>query len=118
MAEMNIVPSRPVYDAPHPSLDGIAQAASLLLGASRPMMLVGDRLAEDDALEPAVELAELMGLPVYQSRGAEVAFPTTHEQFLGNLSLRVSDHAPSCNVLIWCWWWERTRLKSSSTGAT
>ena len=55
------------------------------------MMLVGDRLAEDDALEPAVELAELMGLPVYQSRGAEVAFPTTHEQFLGNLSLRVTD---------------------------
>ena len=57
MAEMNIVPSRPVYDAPHPSLDGIAQAASLLQDASRPMMLVGDRLAEDDALDQAVKLA-------------------------------------------------------------
>ena len=91
MAEMNIVPSRPVYDAPHPSPDGIAQAASLLLGASRPIMLVGDRLAEDGALGQAVELAELMGLAVYQSRGAEVAFPTTHGQFLGNLSLRVTD---------------------------
>ena len=91
MAEMNIVPSRPVYDAPHPSLDGIAQAASLLQDASRPILLVGDRLAEDDALDQAVKLAELMGLPVYQSRGAEVAFPTTHGQFLGNLSLRVTD---------------------------
>ncbi len=90
MAEMNIVPSRPVYDDPHPSREGIAQAASLLLDASRPMMLVGDRLSDDGALEQAVELAELMGLPVYQARGAEVAFPTTHGQFLGSLSLRVA----------------------------
>ena len=89
-AEMNIVPSRPVYDAPRPNREGIAQAASLLLDSSRPMMLVGDRLSDDDALDQAVELAELLGLPVYQARGAEVAFPTTHGQFLGNLSLRVA----------------------------
>ena len=90
IAEMNIVPSRPVFDAPRPSQEGIAQAASLLVNSSRPMMLVGDRLSDDDALDQAVELAELMGLPVYQSQGAEVAFPTTHGQFLGNLSLRVA----------------------------
>ena len=60
IAEMNIVPSRPVYDAPHPSPDGIAQAASLLLGASRPIMLVGDRLAEDDALESWPETDRIM----------------------------------------------------------
>ena len=91
MAEMNIVPSRPVYDTSHPSPEGIAEAASLLLNASRPMMLVGDRLAEDGALAEAVDTAELLGLPVYQARGAEVAFPTTHEQFMGNLSLRVGE---------------------------
>ena len=90
MAEMNIVPSRPVYDAPRPSQEGIAQAASLLLDSSRPIMLVGDRLSDDGALDQAVEVAELMGLPVYQAVGAEVAFPTTHAQFLGNLSLRVT----------------------------
>ena len=90
MAEMNIVPSRPVHDATRPGADGIAQAASLLMDASRPMMLVGDRLSDDDALDEAVELAELMGLPVYQARGAEVSFPTTHDQFLGALSLRVT----------------------------
>ncbi len=90
MAEMNIVPSRPVYDAPRPSADGIAQVATMLMDASRPMLLVGDRLSDDDALEQAVELAELMGLPVYQARGAEVSFPTTHDQFLGSLSLRVT----------------------------
>ena len=90
MAEMNIVPSRPVHDATRPSADGIAEAAALLMDASRPMMLVGDRLSDDGALGEAVELAELMGLPVYQARGAEVAFPTRHDQFLGALSLRVS----------------------------
>ena len=90
MAEMNIVPSRPVHDDTRPSADGIAEAATLLMDASRPVMLVGDRLSDDDALDEAVELAELMGLPVYQARGAEVAFPTRHDQFLGALSLRVS----------------------------
>ena len=90
MAEMNIVPSRPVYNAARPSDEGIAQAASLLMDSSRPMMLVGDRLSDDGAVDEAVELAELMGLPVYQARGAEVAFPTTHGQFQGSLSLRVA----------------------------
>ena len=90
MAEMNIVPSRPVYNAARPSEEGIAQAASLLMDSSRPMLLVGDRLSDDGAVDEAVELAELMGLPVYQARGAEVAFPTTHDQFQGSLSLRVA----------------------------
>ena len=90
MAEMNIAPSRPVYDAPRPSVEGIAQAAAMLMDSSRPVMLVGDRLSDDDAQGEAVELAELMGLPVYQARGAEVAFPTTHEQYHGPLSLRVA----------------------------
>ena len=91
MAEMNIEPSRPVYDGTRPSEEGIAQAASALAGASRPMMLVGDRLSDDDAVDQAVALVELMGLPVYQARGAEVAFPTRHEQFMGALSLRVTE---------------------------
>ena len=90
IAEMNIVPSRPAYDATRPSPEGIARAASLLLDAARPIMLVGDRLSDDDGIVQAVELADLMGLPVYQARGAEVAFPTAHPQFLGNLSLRVA----------------------------
>jgi benzoylformate decarboxylase len=55
-------------------------------------MMVGDRVSDDGAVDQAVQLAELLGLPVYQSRGAEVAFPTTHPQFLGNLSQRVAEH--------------------------
>ena len=90
MAEMNIAPSRPVYDDARPSDEGIAQAAMLLMDSSRPLMMVGDRVSDDGAVEEAVKLAELMGLPVYQARGAEVAFPTTHPQYQGGMSLRVA----------------------------
>ena len=90
MAEMNIAPSRPNFDDVRPSQPGIAQAASMLMDASRPLLMVGDRLSDDDAIDEAVELAELMGLPVYQARGAEVAFPTTHPQYMGGMSLRVA----------------------------
>ena len=89
-AEMNIVPSQRVHDSARPDLDGIREAASLLVAAKNPMMIVGDRVSDDGAVDQAVVLAELLGLPVYQSRGAEVAFPTTHQQFMGNHTLRVA----------------------------
>ncbi len=89
-AEMNIVPSSKVHDSYGPDPKGIEEAASLLLAAKRPMMMVGDRVSEDHANTQAVELAELLGLPVHQSRGAEVSFPTTHPQFFGNHTLRVA----------------------------
>ena len=90
-ADMNIVPSQPVFDEPRPNLQGIKAAADLLIKADRSIMMVGDRVSDDGAMNKAVELAELLGLPVYGSRGAEVAFPTNHPQFLGNLSLRIED---------------------------
>lgn len=89
-AEMNIVPSGMVHDSYRPDPKGIEEAASLLLAAKRPIMMVGDRVSEDHANGQAVELAELLGLPVHQSRGAEVSFPTTHPQFFGNHTLRVT----------------------------
>ena len=90
-ADMNIVPSQPVFDEPRPNLQGIKAAADLLIKADRSIMMVGDRVSDDGAMNKAIELAELLGLPVYGSRGAEVAFPTNHPQFLGNLSLRIED---------------------------
>ena len=91
-ALMNIVPSTPIYDAVRPDPDGIKAAADLLVNAKSPIMIVGDRVSDDDASKEAVELAELIGLPVYQSRGAEVSFPTKHDQFFGLMSLRIDEH--------------------------
>jgi len=87
-AEMNIVPSNKMHDDTRPSPKGIEEAVALIAAAKNPLMMVGDRVSEDHANDMAVELAELMGFPVYQSRGAEVAFPTMHPQFFGNHTLR------------------------------
>ncbi len=91
-AEMNIIPSGKVHDSYGPNPDGIDEAASLLLEARNPLMIVGDRVSDDGANNEAVELAELLGLPVRQSRGAEVSFPTKHPQYMGGHSLRVASH--------------------------
>ena len=90
-AEMNIVPSSKIHDSSRPDPKGIDEAASLLMSSRKPLMMVGDRVSDDGALDQAVELAQLLGLPVYQSRGAEVSFPTTHPQFMGNHSLRAAN---------------------------
>jgi len=91
-AEMNIVPSSKMHDSYRPNSQGIKEAVKLIMEAKRPMMIVGDRVSDDHANDLAVELAELIGFSVYQSRGAEVSFPTTHPQFFGNHSLRVTSN--------------------------
>ncbi len=92
LAEMNIVPSSKIHDAARPDANGIREAASLLMESKRPIMIVGDRVSDDGAIDQAVELAELLGLPVYQYKGSEVSFPTEHDQYLGLLSLSVERH--------------------------
>ena len=87
-AEMNIIPSRYTSDKIRPDLDSIEQAADSLIKAENPVLIVGDRVSDDDAVGEAVRLAEMLGLPAYQFRGAEVSFPTTHKQYLGILNLR------------------------------
>tara|TARA_B100000029_G_scaffold102322_1_gene92719 strand:- start:3798 stop:5465 length:1668 start_codon:yes stop_codon:yes gene_type:complete len=87
-AEMNIVPSSIRSEKIRPDLDSIKQAGETLVNAENPALIVGDRVSDDDAVAEAVELAEKLGLPVYQYRGAEVSFPTTHPQYLGIMNLR------------------------------
>ena len=91
-AEMNIFPSKKIHEQYRPDLSAINEAASLLLGARNPLLMVGDRVSDDGAVNEAVQLAELLGLPVWQSRGAEVSFPTNHPQFFGTHSLRSAAH--------------------------
>lgn len=95
IAEMNIIPSAPVHDAVRPDPEGIRAAADMLQNARSPLLIVGDRVSDDDGIGHAVELAEIVGMPVYQSRGAEVSFPTNHPQYLGVHSLRVASDRES-----------------------
>ena len=95
IAEMNIIPSAPIHDAVRPDPEGIRAAANMLQDARSPLLIVGDRVSDDDGMDHAVELAEIVGMPVYQSRGAEVSFPTNHPQYLGVHSLRVASDRES-----------------------
>ena len=102
-AEMNIIPSRYASDKIRPDLDSIEQAADSLIKAENPVLIVGDRVSDDDAVGEAVRLAEMLGLPAYQFRGAEVSFPTNHKQYLGILNLRNSANRESlraCDTVI------------------
>jgi len=91
-AEMNIIPSTKASELIRPDLIEISKAAKILANATNPVLIVGDRVSDDDAVGESIELAELLGLPVYQFRGAEVSFPTSHEQYLGILSLRTKEY--------------------------
>jgi benzoylformate decarboxylase len=95
IADMNIVPSSKVHDEVSPSLTGIREASNLLTQAKNPALMVGDRVSDDKALNEAVAIADLLGMAVFQSRGAEVSFPTTHPQYQGIHSLRSQESRES-----------------------
>ena len=95
IADMNIVPSGKVYDEVIPNPTGILEAAKLLSQAKNPALMVGDRVSDDNAISESVNIAELLGMAVFQSRGAEVSFPTTHPQYQGMHSLRSQESRES-----------------------
>ncbi len=81
--EVEIVPSPPGYFRMAPDAQAVADASELLAGASNPVMIVGDRLAQSGGIEEAVRVAELIGARVYSSAYSEMNFPTAHPQFMG-----------------------------------
>jgi len=62
----------------------IADAAALLAKAERPVFIAGDAVAQSRAHDELVELAELVGAPVYTEFVPNTAsFPTSHPLFRG-----------------------------------
>ena len=85
-ADMEIYPSSiPVYGG----LDDpvIKEISTSIENSSYPVLLVGDRVAEDSALKEAVELAEKIGMMVF-IEGSNIPFPTNHPQMVGYHSIR------------------------------
>ena len=65
----------------------IAEAATLLARAERPVILAGDAVAQGDALAELVALAEQLGAPVYdETVPSRCGFPTTHPLYRGSLA--------------------------------
>jgi len=70
-----------------PDQEAINRAVELLLTAQTPAIIVESGVAKNDALAEAVEVAELIGAPVYDPWMADVNFPCSHPQYLGDLDL-------------------------------
>jgi benzoylformate decarboxylase len=85
-AEGEIDLSAPTRIAPRLRGDRAAvdAAAALLAGAERPVLIAGDAVARSGAHAEMVELAELLGAPVYAEGIANTAsFPASHPLFKG-----------------------------------
>jgi acetolactate synthase-1/2/3 large subunit len=105
-SDFEIIPSR----APsHPPLNAIAlrEAAELLKGASKPLLLAGGGVSGSDANAELAELAELLDIPVAVADGGKGAIPDDHPLALGTaLGQRiwgdnpVQDYVGTCDVVL------------------
>lgn len=85
-ADMEIYPSSiPVYGGLGNEV--ISEISNSIEKSSYPVIVVGDRVAEDNALDEAVELAEKLGMMVF-IEGSNIPFPTDHKQMVGYHSIR------------------------------
>ncbi len=78
-------PNTVVYPRLRPDKAALNSAQKILQEAKRPVLLVESGVERCDALEEVVRFAELTGSRVYQSWMADVNFPVTHPQYLGDL---------------------------------
>jgi benzoylformate decarboxylase len=111
------------FDVPmriRPDKDDVEKAARLLIEAKNPLMSVGDDITWCRGEKEAVELAELLGMPVASQFGGlgywSKPFPTRHPLYVGahlrdmrhpaapdlvlNLGNRFGEHAPRGTTLI------------------
>ena len=68
-----------------PDRRAVERAAGMLASASRPVLIVGDRVAQSEAAPKAVRVAEMLGARVYAAGYSEMNFPTGHPQYMGRL---------------------------------
>ena len=65
----------------------VQQAAAILAQAKRPLIVAGDAVARSKAHAELIELAELVGAPVYSELGPSTAsFPASHLLFRGAMT--------------------------------
>lgn len=68
-----------------PDKETLERAADLLLGAQRPLIIMGDRVAYSGAQPELARLAEITGADVWGAESSEVNMPADHPLFRGLL---------------------------------
>ncbi len=84
-AEISIASRSDTFIQAGPDPRAVEAAATALAESQRPLMVVGDRVAQFDAVDAAVAVAERLGARVYGAGYAEMTFPTGHGQWIGQL---------------------------------
>jgi thiamine pyrophosphate-dependent acetolactate synthase large subunit-like protein len=93
----NIEDVREPSPIPRPSADGIAKAASLLVGTKRPLIWAGRGALTSGASAALADLARALGAPVLETYGARGVLDPTHPCWVG-----YSPHFPEVGEL-----WDR-----------
>jgi thiamine pyrophosphate-dependent acetolactate synthase large subunit-like protein len=76
-----------VYTATAPDADGLARAADLLRTSERPLVVAGGEIAQHDAINELVAVAENTGAAVLgEPYVAYMGFPSQHPRFAGRYS--------------------------------
>jgi benzoylformate decarboxylase len=73
----------------------VGDAATLLAGARRPIVIAGDEVALTGAQQELVRLAELLGADVWEADSSEVNMPGSHPLSRGLLGRMFGDHTRS-----------------------
>jgi benzoylformate decarboxylase len=89
--EPTVVPHTRV--APEPAL--VDEAARLLLGAQRPMIVMGDGVAASGAQPELTRVAEALGAVVWGANASEVNIDERHPLFRGHLGHMFGPHSRS-----------------------
>ena len=84
-ADVAIQPTAYTRWRAHPDPAAIDEAADLLAGSRRPVLVVGDGVALSEGHEEVGRLAELLGAPIYQGYPSEVNVPADHPLYAGTL---------------------------------
>ena len=90
-AEMDLIPSAHVDVSPSADPQLIDQICSLVAGAERPILVVGDRVAESNGTAAAVAVAEAGGMRAYGHGSTSVNFPADHPLWQGALNMRIAE---------------------------
>jgi acetolactate synthase-1/2/3 large subunit len=88
-----MAPAEPTMPPP----DQILKAAKALASAKNPMLITQDSGRDPGAVQPLVDLAELLGMPVFESRVCHLNFPQNHPLYAGS---NVAGTLPDADVVI------------------
>ncbi|HEY1362539.1 MAG TPA: thiamine pyrophosphate-binding protein [Xanthobacteraceae bacterium] len=85
-AEIDLLAPTRIAPRVRGDLAAVERAAAILSGARHPVIMAGDAVAQSRAHAELIELAELLGAPVYTEFVPSTAsFPTSHPLFRGSM---------------------------------